>query len=72
MFVKAPFELPEFFSDIIREELNTKKVTFTEDVRDFTSYSFKPQLKTVGPEVWKAPGRNPKGAFRTGWKRRNG
>ena len=56
MFVKAPFELPEFFSDIIREELNTKKVTFTEDVRDFTSYSFKPQLKTVGPKYGKLLG----------------
>ena len=56
MFVKAPFELPGFFSDIIREELNTKKVTFTEDVRDFTSYSFKPQLKTVGPKYGKLLG----------------
>lgn len=50
MFVKAVFELPEFFTDIIREELNTKQVTFTDDVSAFTSYSFKPQLKTVGPK----------------------
>ena len=56
MFVKAPFELPEFFVDIIREELNTKKVTFTDDVRNFTSYSFKPQLKTVGPKYGKLLG----------------
>ena len=56
MFVKAPFTLPEFFTDIIRDELNTKKVTFTEDVRDFTSYSFKPQLKTVGPKYGKLLG----------------
>ena len=56
MFVKAPFELPEFFVDIIREELNTKKVTFTNDVRNFTSYSFKPQLKTVGPKYGKLLG----------------
>ena len=56
MFVKARFELPEFFVDIIREELNTKKVTFTDDVRNFTSYSFKPQLKTVGPKYGKLLG----------------
>ncbi len=56
MFVKAPYVLPEFFTEIIREELNSKKVTFTEDVRDFTSYSFKPQLKTVGPKYGKLLG----------------
>ncbi len=56
MFVKAPFKLPNFFADIIREELNTKEVTFTDDVRDFTSYSFKPQLKTVGPKYGKLLG----------------
>ena len=56
MFVKAPFKLPDFFADIIREELNTKEVTFTDDVRGFTSYSFKPQLKTVGPKYGKLLG----------------
>ena len=56
MFVKAPFKLPDFFADIIREELNTKEVTFTYDVRGFTSYSFKPQLKTVGPKYGKLLG----------------
>ena len=56
MFVKAPYELPEYFTEIIREELNTKKVTFTDDVRSFTSYSFKPQLKTVGPKYGKLLG----------------
>lgn len=50
MFVKAPHALDEFYLDIIRDELNVKEVTFTEDVRDFTSYSFKPQLRTVGPK----------------------
>ena len=40
MFVKAPVVLPEYFQEIIRDELNTKKVTFTDDVRAFTSYSF--------------------------------
>ncbi len=53
MFVKAPFSLSEFYSEIIRDELNVKAVTFTDDVREFTSYSFKPQLKTVGPKYGK-------------------
>lgn len=53
MFVKAEFELPEFFKEIITEELNIKEVEFTEDVRAFTSYSFKPQLRTVGPKYGK-------------------
>ena len=53
MFIKAPFELPEFYNEIIEEELNVKKVTFTEDVSSFTSYTFKPQLRTVGPKYGK-------------------
>ena len=56
MFVKAEHELPQFFSDIVKEELNVKQVLFTDDVRDFTSYSFKPQLKTVGPKYGKLLG----------------
>ncbi len=53
MFVKAPFELSEFYKEIIADELNVKEVVFTDDVREFTSYSFKPQLKTVGPKYGK-------------------
>ena len=53
MFVKAPFTLSEFFTEIIEDELNVKEVVFTEDVRDFTTYTFKPQLKTVGPKYGK-------------------
>ena len=56
MFIKSDFALDEFFQEIIREELNVKKVTFTDDVRDFTSYTFKPQLKTVGPKYGKQLG----------------
>lgn len=56
MFVKAEFTLDEFYQDIIREELNVKQVIFTEDVREFTSYSFKPQLRTVGPKYGKQLG----------------
>ena len=56
MYVKAEFELSEFFIDIIADELNVKKVVFTDDVREFSSYSFKPQLKTVGPKFGKQLG----------------
>ena len=56
MFVKSAVQLPEFYQDIIKEELNVKNLTFTEDVRAFTSYTFKPQLKTVGPKYGKMLG----------------
>ncbi len=56
MFVKAETTLDDFFKEIIEDELNVKEVTFTDDVRDFTSYSFKPQLKTVGPKYGKQLG----------------
>ena len=56
MFVKAGFSLPEFYQDIVTDELNVKKIKFTEDVREFTSYTFKPQLKTVGPKYGKMLG----------------
>ena len=56
MYVKAGFTLPDFFVEIIADELNVKNVTFTDDVRDFSSYSFKPQLKTVGPKFGKQVG----------------
>ncbi|RZT00656.1 isoleucine--tRNA ligase [Cuneatibacter caecimuris] len=50
MFVKAPFGMPEYFTTIVAEELNVKKVEFTQDVREFTTYTFKPQMRTVGPK----------------------
>ena len=53
MFVKAAKALDDVYQEIIADELNVKKVTFTDDVRDFTSYTFKPQLKTVGPKYGK-------------------
>ena len=56
MFVKAPSALPEFFVEIIEDELNVKKVTFTDDVSAYTSYTFKPQLRTVGPKYGKVLG----------------
>ena len=56
MFIKAPFVLDEFYQEIIRDELNVKNVVFTDDVREFTSYTFKPQLRTVGPKYGKQLG----------------
>ena len=56
MFVKAPFELGEFFDEIIEDELNVKNISFTDDVRAFTTYTFKPQLRTVGPKYGKSLG----------------
>ena len=56
MFVKADHELSEFYQEIIEDELNVKTVEFTDDVRAFTSYTFKPQLKTVGPKYGKQLG----------------
>ena len=53
MYVKAPFELPAFYTEIIAEELNVKQVEFSDDVSAYTSYSFKPQLRTVGPKYGK-------------------
>ncbi len=53
MFVKTQNALSEYYVEIIEDELNVKKVTFTDDVRDFTTYTFKPQLKTVGPKYGK-------------------
>ena len=57
MYVKAPFALDDFFTAIIADELNVKEVVFTDDVEHFVSYSFKPQLKTVGPKYGKLLGK---------------
>ncbi len=56
MYVKAAHTLSDYFKDIIEEELNVKDVVFKEDVSDLTSYSFKPQLRTVGPKYGKQLG----------------
>ncbi len=53
MFVKSDTPLDSFYTAIIAEELNVKAVTFTDSVRAFTSYTFKPQLKTLGPKYGK-------------------
>ncbi len=56
VYVKSDFVLPAFCCDIIKEELNVKEVTFTDSTRDFTSYSFKPQMRTLGPKYGKQLG----------------
>ena len=53
MYVKAEHELDGLYKDIIADELNIKDVEFTDNVRACTTYSFKPQLKTVGPKYGK-------------------
>ncbi len=57
MYVKAETVLSEFYVEIIEDELNVKSVEFTDDVRAYSSYSFKPQLKTVGPKYGKLLGK---------------
>ncbi|MBR6158743.1 MAG: isoleucine--tRNA ligase, partial [Lachnospiraceae bacterium] len=53
MLIKAEFTLNDFYKEIIEDELNVKSVEFTDDVRGFTTYIIKPQLKTVGPKYGK-------------------
>ncbi len=48
MFIKAGADLSEFYLDIIKDELNVKEAILKEDVSTLTTYSFKPQLKTLG------------------------
>ena len=56
MFINAEEALPEFFCDIIKNELNVKEVIFTDSLSQFTTYTFKPQLRTVGPKYGKILG----------------
>ena len=56
MYVKAPMALDEYFAAILRDELNVKEVIFTDSVRDFTTYEFKPQMRTLGPRYGKQLG----------------
>ena len=57
MLVKADRPLDAFYAEIAAEELNVKEIEFTQDVSAFTSYSFKPQLKTLGPKYGKDLGK---------------
>ena len=53
MYVRAERPLDAMFQEVVADELNVKNVEFKEDLSDFTSYTFKPQLKTVGPKYGK-------------------
>ena len=53
MFVRSDMELGAYYKDILKDELNLKNVEFRDDLREFTAYTFKPQLKTVGPKYGK-------------------
>ena len=53
MYVKAAQSLPAEYCDIIKDELNVKAVSFTDDVEAFTTYTFKPQLRTLGKKYGK-------------------
>ena len=56
MYVKGETVLNEFYIDIIRDELNIKNVEFKDDLSSFSTYTFKPQLRTVGPKYGKVLG----------------
>ena len=56
MFVQAPYVLPDFFREIVEDELNVKEVIFKESMEDFTKYTFKPQFRVLGPKVGKDMG----------------
>ena len=56
MYVKAEKKMSEFYTDIIADELNVKEVKFADVIESFISYSFKPQLRTVGPKYGKLLG----------------
>ena len=56
MYVKGETVLDEFYIDIIKDELNIKNVEFKDDLSAFSSYTFKPQLRTVGPKYGKLLG----------------
>ncbi len=57
MFVKNDITLDSFYSDIIRDELNVKEVKFIDDMSAISSYSFKPNLRTIGPKYGKLLGK---------------
>lgn len=53
MYVKAEFELPQMYKELVEDELNIKEIVFTNDTKSFTTYLFKPQLKVLGPRYGK-------------------
>lgn len=55
LFVKVENQdaLSEYFTDIVKNELNVKAVTFKNDMESFLTYEFKPQFKVIGKKVGK-------------------
>ncbi|MEG1049679.1 MAG: DUF5915 domain-containing protein, partial [Oscillospiraceae bacterium] len=56
MFFKADRVLNDYYKAILAEELNVKGVEEITDASGYLSYSFKPQLKTLGPKYGKRIG----------------
>ena len=44
------------YAEIVRDELNVKQVLFADNSEGLLSYTFKPQLKTLGPKYGKSLG----------------
>ena len=57
IYIKTDRDVSEYYSEIVRDELNVKEAHFVPDVSAISSYSFKPQLKTVGPKYGKVLGK---------------
>ena len=53
IYVKTDRDVSDYYRDIVEDELNVKKAVFVSALAAFSSYSFKPQLKTVGPKYGK-------------------
>ncbi len=53
MYIKAEKQLEKMYTDIVCDELNIKAIEFKTDIENFTTYKFKPQLKTLGPKYGK-------------------
>ncbi|MBP3391681.1 MAG: isoleucine--tRNA ligase [Clostridia bacterium] len=57
MYVKAEGTLDGYFTEIIKNELNVQNVAFVDNTDAFLTYSFKPQLRTLGRKFGKDIGR---------------
>ena len=45
--------LPEYYSDVVKEELNVKQVVLGADMKDYVSFEIKPNLPVLGREYGK-------------------
>ena len=57
MFVNGEAALTDYYKQIIEGELNVKDVIFKDDVSDLTDYTFKPQMRILGPKYGKDLGK---------------